>query len=263
MSLATVEAAGVALTVDDRGAGPPVLLIHGPCASRTSWDELVEALGTDARTLAYDRRGHGASEASEPFRGTTVGEQAEDAAAVLGALDAAPALVCGHDLGALVCLDLLLRHRARFTGAVLIEPPLLSLSPAGSEAVGELREALERGAREDGGRGAVDAYLEHVAGPDACEHLGPARTEEARAGARALAIDLAAAPAWRYSTRELRALDAPVAVIAGGRSQPVRREVAERLAQVLGRGGPVEADAGHLCHIEDPGIVASIIRELA
>jgi pimeloyl-ACP methyl ester carboxylesterase len=73
-----VEGAGVPLAVDVSGDGPDVLLLHGMGQNRHVWTPIP-----GARTIAYDRRGYGDSGAPEPYRATTVAEQAEDALAVL------------------------------------------------------------------------------------------------------------------------------------------------------------------------------------
>ena len=166
------------LAYEERGRGPAVLLVHGTALGAGVWRETRAALPDTVRALAYDRRGYGASGAPEPYGGTTVEEQAEDAAALLRALDAAPAVVCGFELGALVALDLLRRHAGLVAGAVLVEPPLLSLSAEGPEAVGTLREAIEAGARE--GR-AIEALLGALGGPGALARLGTDRVAGARA----------------------------------------------------------------------------------
>jgi pimeloyl-ACP methyl ester carboxylesterase len=251
------------LAWEEHGSGPPVLLVHGPAIGRGLWRETVAALRGGFRVIAYDRRAYGASGAPEPYGGTTVEEQAEDAAALLGELRATPALLCGHDLGALVCLDLLRRHPAAAAGAVLVEPPVLSLSTRGSEEVARLRERLEGGAREGGAAGAVSAYLDEVAGPGAERRLGPERVNAARAAGRAFAADLAATPAWQFSRRELRAVSAPVTVVLGSHGHGVRVEVARALASMLGQARLVEADAGHLVPVEAPDTVAEAIRGVA
>ena len=84
----SVEGAGVALNVVEHGSGAPVLLIHGLAADAEAMAPVAQALAGEARVIAYDRRGYGSSGAPEPYRGTTVEEQAQDAAALLGALDA-------------------------------------------------------------------------------------------------------------------------------------------------------------------------------
>jgi len=258
----TVEAAGAALAVEERGEGTPALLMHGPALDRRGWDGVVAELGGDVHTVAYDRRAYGDSTTFEVLRGTTVAEQAEDAATVIRALELGPVVVCGHEVGALIALDLLLRHPELVTSAVLIEPALLSLVPAGREAVAAIRDVVENGVRDGGPAGAVLAYLEHVGGPRALELVGPDRLERAGRGARPFAADLAAGPAWRYTPRELRRTDVEVVVMAGTRSDPVRREAAAVLAETLPEGRLVQAEAGHFVGLEAPEAVAEVLRGL-
>jgi pimeloyl-ACP methyl ester carboxylesterase len=256
---ATVRAGGVELAYDERGEGEAVVLVHGTATARTVWRETVEALGDGRRTIAYDRRAYGDSEAPEPYGGTTVGEQADDLAELIEALGAARAVLCGHELGALACLDVLARHASLVKGAVLIEPPMLWLTPAGTDAVAELREAVASAARDEGAAAAVRAYLEAVGGPDAAALLGQERTEAALAAARAFAADLAAVASWSGGRRELRAIEAPVTLVTGTRSNPVRQEATRALAQLVPNARVVELDSGHFPHLERPGDVAASI----
>jgi pimeloyl-ACP methyl ester carboxylesterase len=258
----TVEAGGVPLAVDDRGDGPPVVFVHGSAAGRSIWRETAAALGDGVRAIAYDRRGYGDSGAPEPYTATTVAEQADDLAALIESVGAAPAVLVGHGLGALVALDVLLRRGALARAAVLIDPPVLWLSPHGPEVVGELRDAIERGARDGGPAGAVDGYLEHVAGAGARDLYGAERTAAAHTAARAFVADLVAGPTWSATRRELRSIDAPIALVSGARSSPVYREVATALADLLPRAELVEVDAGHLGHLEAPDAIAERVRAL-
>ena len=155
----SVEGAGVALNVVERGAGTPVLLIHGLAADAEAMAPVAQALAGDARVIAYDRRGYGASGAPEPYLGTTVEEQAQDAAALLGALDAGPAVVCGDGFGALVALDLAKRHRALVRAAVLADPPLFMFVPEATERLGAQHAELEAAVREGGPQAGVEAWL--------------------------------------------------------------------------------------------------------
>ncbi len=260
MMATTVEAGGVPLAVDDRGAGDAVVFVHGAAASRTVWDDVLAELGGDVRTVTYDRRAYGASGAPEPYAGTTVGEQSDDLLEVLSATGSAPAVLVGHALGAMIALDALLRSPASVKAAVLIDPPVLWLSPRGPEAVGDLRDAIERGARDGGPGGAVDAYLEHVGGPDALADYGAERAEAARRDAQAFAADLAAGPSWAARRRDLRALSAPVSIITGRRSPPVWREATQALAELIPRAKLIELETGHLAMVEQPAEIADAIR---
>src|SRR3954471_23551811 len=106
----TLEGAGVELAYSERGAGAPAVIVHGMASDALAWAPLAERLAqAGARAVAYDRRGYGASGAPEPYVAPPVQEQAEDAAALIAGLDAAPALLVGDGFGALVVLELLVR----------------------------------------------------------------------------------------------------------------------------------------------------------
>jgi pimeloyl-ACP methyl ester carboxylesterase len=260
---ARIDSAGATLAVESSGDGPSVLLLHGPAIDSEVFEATEAGLGADLRITSYDRRGYGRSPTEAPLRGTTVSEQAEDAVRVIASLELAPTLVVGHDVAALVALDLVLRHPALVRGAVLVEPALLSLVPAGRELAAQIVEVIQRGARDDGPGGAVEAYLEHVGGPGALERLGHDRLTRARANARPFAADLAAAPAWRYAPRELRGIQTPVTLVVGSRTAPARRAAGVRLAEMIPGASLVELDAGHLVPVDDPDGLAAAVRAAA
>ncbi len=149
----SLEARGVELGWSERGAGPAVLLVHETATSSAAWAgvaEQVEALG--GRAISYDRRGWGASGEPVGYARTTVEEQSEDAAALIEGIGAAPAVVCGAGLGAVIALDLQLRHPGLARAAVLVEPPLLALVPEATEMLSADQRAA-RGRCGGGPRG--------------------------------------------------------------------------------------------------------------
>src|SRR5688500_3816774 len=97
---------GVELSWSESGSGASVLLIHETATGAGVWDRVAEAIAESGRAIAYDRRGWGGSTAPDDYRRTTVEEQSEDAAVLLEKLDAAPAVLCGAGLGAVIALDL-------------------------------------------------------------------------------------------------------------------------------------------------------------
>jgi 3-oxoadipate enol-lactonase len=221
----TVEGAGVALDVVERGSGPSVLLVHGMASDAQALEPLAGSLAEQARVIAYDRRGYGASGAPEPYVATTVEEQAEDAAALLRALDAAPALVCGDGFGALVALDLAKRYRALVSAAVVSNPPLFMFVPAATEQLAAQRAELEEAMRKGGPEAGVEAWL---GGRVDDETLA-----RARAAHRGFFADYAGLASWPASRRELRALDVPSVVVTGPWSPPHVAAAADALAELL------------------------------
>ena len=232
----TVHVPGAELAYATYGEGPPVLLVHGIAERGESWAELAAELA-GVQAIAYDRRGYGGSSAPEPYERTTVPEQAEDAACLLQALAGAPAVVCGRDLGALVALDLVRRHRGLVAGVATIDPPLFAFSAAATEVLSGERSALEETLREHGPAAAVRGWLE-ARGAD------PARLSWADADHVAFFADYAGLPTWPILRHELRAFDVPLAVLLSADAPPHVREAAEALASLV--PGATLSGAGQL-----------------
>jgi non-heme chloroperoxidase len=94
---------GVNLHVEDVGAGPPVVLIHGWSLNHRAWERQIEVLAAAGhRVLALDLRGHGDSDAGED--GCEIERLAEDVTAVLKARHVESAVLVGWSLGGLVAL---------------------------------------------------------------------------------------------------------------------------------------------------------------
>lgn len=220
----TAAGAGVELAYDGSGEGPAVLLVHGIAGPSAALERVRGELGSRARVIAYDRRGYGRSQAPEPYERTTVQEQAEDAAALIEGLNASPAILCGADFGALVCLDLVLRHRALVRGAVLVGPPLLWLVAGGSEELAAERELLETALRDGGREEAIEAWL----GPGA----DAARVERAKASPAAFFADWSGLSSWPATRRELRGLAAPLVVLDPERPSPAAAAAGDALADL-------------------------------
>ena len=202
----TVEGAGVPLAVlydsrESAAPGPATVLVHG--MGGTQWPlDLLEG-----RVVTYDRRGYGASGAPEPYVRTTVHEHAEDLVCVVRALDAVPATLVGADFGALVVLDVLLRHPAVARAAVLVDPPAYMFVPEATEALSEQRRALEDELR--------------AGGPEAVER------------SRGRIADFGAIASLPLGHGALAAIETPVAIVSSPRAQPHDRAAAEALLDAM------------------------------
>jgi pimeloyl-ACP methyl ester carboxylesterase len=231
----TVEGAGVALAYEERGEGPGVVLVHGMASSCADLLHLAEPLEGVARVVAYDRRGYGASGAPEPYERTTVNEQAEDLAALIGALDLAPAVALGVDLGALAVIDVLRRHAGVVVGAALVDPPLFAFVPEATEALAAQRLALEQALRDAGPASAVEVYL-------AAQHAPSDRVARARGSARAFFADYGGLASLPLSRADLRGLDVPLAVLDSEHAPPHQRAASDALARLAPRASRGEGD---------------------
>lgn len=224
--LLRIEGAGVELVAEERGDGTPVLLVHDLAADRRGFRDLAAAAhALGARAIAYDRRGYGDSGAPEPYEGTTVQEQAQDALALLKSLGGSEgdAIAVGDGFGALVVLDLLVRVPGLLRGAVLVAPPLNQLSAGAAAVLSEQRAQLESALRDGGPSTAVEAWR-------------PGADEGVRAAHRAFFADFGGLASWPVSRRELRAVAVPVYVVTGSATPPHLLEAADALAALLGDG---------------------------
>lgn len=221
-----VEGVGVPLCCCEHGVGVPVLLVHGLAADRHTLAAAARELAiAGARAITYDRRGYGDSGASEPYGATTVGEQSEDAAALLAALDAPQAVICGDGFGALIALDLMLRHGGLVRGAVLWNPPLFALVPEATELLGAQRAEIEQAMRTGGPQAGVEAWLGGRA--------QGAALARARAAYRGFFADYGGLASLPVSRRELRGVQVPAVLLSDASTPPQVLAAADALAALL------------------------------
>ena len=235
------EVNGTGLYYELEGSGEPLALVHGSWGDATSWRFVAPGLAESFRVLAYDRRGHSRSERADTPG--SVDEDGDDLAALLEALDLAPAHVATNSWGGNIALRLATRRPDVFRSLGCHEPPLWSLLEDDPES----QEMLQEGARslEEVGRrvaagdheGAARQFVEEVAfWPGAWENELPAEIRavfvqnaptylDERQDPNQLNVDLDA----------LARLDLPVRLTEGADSPPVFPRVIDRLAELIPR----------------------------
>lgn len=97
LTMGHITVRGTELYYEQKGDGPPILLIPPSGATASTWGALADELTNVGRVIAYDRRGYSRS-GGEVVRAAVV--HTADAAAVLDALGAASAVVVGTSAGA-------------------------------------------------------------------------------------------------------------------------------------------------------------------
>jgi pimeloyl-ACP methyl ester carboxylesterase len=255
-----LEARGVEIAWSERGRGSPVLLVHDTAATGAAWSPLADALAAEFRAITYDRRGWGDSSAPDDYRRTTIEEQSEDAAALIEAVADDAVAACGAGVGAVIALDLLLRRADLIAAAVMIEPTLLQLSPAATEALSQDRLRLEIAAGS--GENVIDVYLS-----GGLPALGPgvARTPEETAAAawerpRSVVAELGIPAGWRMPLPRLASAERPSAVVTAGSTPALLREPATALAGRLAQSGAREVASPELPpHVGAAAELASIV----
>jgi pimeloyl-ACP methyl ester carboxylesterase len=262
----TLEARGVEIAWTERGEGRPVLLIHETATSGTIWEPLSEALSGRARVIAYDRRGWGSSTVPDGYQRTTVEEQSEDLVSLVESAAAAPVTLCGAGIGAVIALDLLLRCPELISGAVLIEPALISLVPAATEVLSDdrirLHEAMAGGGTDEAVRLLLSGALEGL-GPG-MGRLIPEATADARDRPGVLFAELGATAAWGTPLSRLGRADRPSVIVTSGSTPRLLRDASTAVATRLQGSAERKLDAGDLPpHLGAPDEVADIALELS
>jgi pimeloyl-ACP methyl ester carboxylesterase len=116
ITLPTVDLAYI-----DRGAGQPVVLLHGFPLDHTMWSAQIDALSARYRVIAPDLRGFGQSSLgnADPARGITMEQYADDLAALLDVqLVTEPIVLVGFSMGGYIAWQFVRKYAQRLRALV-------------------------------------------------------------------------------------------------------------------------------------------------
>lgn len=137
----------------EAGSGPPAVVFDAALGEpgTLAWSGVMPLVAPNARVVAYDRAGIGASDPMSPL---TLDGQLEDLIAVLEAGGDGPCVVVGHSWGGLLAQLVALSRPDLVAGLVLVDPAeerYLSALPSDDlrEGVRMGEEVLEQHARGD------------------------------------------------------------------------------------------------------------------
>jgi len=136
---------GVRLHVDDRGAGPPVVMIHGAAGSGMCFDRLANCLQDEFRTVTVDLRGLSRSDRVERMSPTA---WCDDTVAIADHLGLEAFHLVGCSLGARVGARIAHDHPDRVT-SLSVDAPLLSVARSASSSLNRRFEDLDHATPED------------------------------------------------------------------------------------------------------------------
>lgn len=117
-----LQARGLRFHVQQSGAGPDVVLIHGVTGDLSIWFlcKAMAILAETHRVTCFDLRGHGYSDA--PDSGYTSGDHAHDLIALMDNLGIERAALVGHSFGAVIALHAAVLVPDRVRALVLSDP---------------------------------------------------------------------------------------------------------------------------------------------
>jgi pimeloyl-ACP methyl ester carboxylesterase len=264
MQMRRANLADVEVEYEERGAGEPVILVHAGVFGDWFAPLMEEpALNSRYRLVRYHRVGYaGSSRVTGPV---SISDHARHLRAFMRHLGIVRAHVVGHSSSGNISLQLALESPEMVRSLALLEPALIAV-PSGQAADGrEVGASLQLGPvlqryRAGDKAGAVDAFLQGVAGPNyraVLDQVLPRAFDSAVADADTFfGQELPAVTQWPFSRTDARRITQPVLAVLGEKSSEVSTIFARRqelLLDWLPNAEPfVLPRANHLLHVQNP-----------
>jgi pimeloyl-ACP methyl ester carboxylesterase len=226
------EVNGVRLYFATVGSGPPVVLLHGGLANSNYWGHQVEALAPAHKVILVDSRGHGRSTRdAQPFGYDLMTDDVVD---LLDTLGIEKADIVGWSDGAIIGIDLALRHRDRvrrvFAFAantvtsgvkddVLTNPTFAAFIARGRKEYEELSPTPKE----------YDSFVEQIS------HMWESQ------------------PNW--TDEQLKGITTPVLIADGDHDEAIKREHTEYMAATIPLAGLlILPNTSHFAFLQDPAL---------
>jgi len=212
------------------GEGSPVIFLHGGLANTNYWGNQVPAVAKKHTVILMDSRGHGASTRDARPYGYDL--MADDVVALMDFLKIPRADIVGWSDGAILGLDLSLRHKDR-VGKVF--------AFAANTQTSGVKEGVEKNPT-------FAAYIER-AGKE-YEQLS-ATPKEYESFVEQISKMWADQPNW--TDAQLQTIDNPVLVVDGDHDEAIKREHTEYMAATIPHAGLlILPNVSHFAFLQDP-----------
>ena len=250
-----VRVSGVEMAVEDRGSGPPVVLVHGFPLDSGMWRHQVEALAGKHRVIAPDLRGFGET---PPTAGAmTMDQFADDVAGLLDALQITqPVVFCGLSMGGYIAWAFMRKYGERVAALILCDTRAVADAPAAARA----RVAMAESVTTDGLQAVCDAMLPKMLAPETPQRQPEVAELVRRMILRASPAGVAAAQRGMASRPDssdlLRQIFVPTLVVVGQEDAISTPDEMRSMAAAIPNASFFEAPlAGHLSPLENPRAV--------
>jgi len=263
---------GAQYYVEQAGAGPPLLLLHGFTGGAGAWMPHTAVWASQFRTIAVDLLGHGASDAPADAARYSMERTVADLTAMLDALGLPRAFVLGYSMGGRVALHFAAAQPARVAGLVLesASPGLRSADERAARVAAdeELASFVEREgvpafvARWE----ALPLWASQARLPEATR--AALRDARLRNSARGLANSLRGLGTGAQAPLHDRLHDIaiPTLLIAGALDPKYAAIAGDMAARLPDARAAIVPEAGHAVHLEQPAefelLVAAFLSRL-
>ena len=257
-----IKVRGIDFYYEEKGEGLPILLIPPSGSTASTWGAFFGDLAGVGRVIAYDRRGYSRS-GGKTVRSAS--EHTADAAAILEALEASPAVAVGTSAGAAIALRLAVRRPDFVRAAVLHESPWRALRHPSAPALGTLAR-MEWQARRGRFAEATETLLRFVYayrdGGSAWDQFPEEWRRTAKENGKSVIADLESTILGYPRPKDLAKITAPFVCTYGSRSPSYMRPITRALARAIPISTVREIDgAAHAVTFDAPDKFVRVIVE--
>ena len=261
-----VDAGDALIHVGARGAGEPIVVLHGFTGSSRAMEPLIRLLVDDHLMIVPDLVGHGRSSVPDDLDAYTVESMTRHVLVVADALGCKTFHLVGYSMGGRIALNLGCHFGHRLRSLVLI---------------GATAGLADRQCRVDRRRGdedlaqQIEADFEHFvdrwmgnplfSGQErlGAEFLAAARAQRLANDPNGLAKSLRAAGTGSMSPMHglLSRCDVPTLLVVGRDDEKFQTVAADLSVALPHSSTAIISGAGHAAHLEQPAVVATRICE--
>jgi 3-oxoadipate enol-lactonase len=238
------------VVVDGPSSGVPVVFVHGFPFSHAMWQPQIEALRSTYRTVAYDIRGHGMTEAGDGQY--TIELFVDDLVGILGEKKIGKAVFVGLSMGGYIVLRLYERKPEIFKGLVLCD----TRSEADTDEAKIKRAASIVAVKRDGVKAFAGNFVKSVFASETFEKK-PETVKSIQSIIESnpplgIAGTLLALASRTDTTKSLGSISVPTLILVGEHDVLTPVASAENLqAQIRGSELHVISRAAHMSNLEN------------
>ncbi|MGN8112708.1 alpha/beta fold hydrolase [Labrys sp. 22185] len=223
---------GIKLYYATLGKGAPVVLLHGGLGNSDYWGLQAKALARRHKVILVDSRGHGRSSRDTKPYGYDL--MADDVVALLDKLKIRQADIVGWSDGAILGIDLAIRHPDRVNKVFAF---------AANTVTSGVKDGVDKNPT-------FASYIER-AGKEYAKLSPTPKEYEAFVGQ--ISQMWATQPSW--TDVQLKAIKTPVLVVDGDHDEAIKREHTEYIAATIpGAGLLILPNASHFAFLQDPAL---------
>jgi pimeloyl-ACP methyl ester carboxylesterase len=255
----TASLSATTISYVDRGAGVPVLLVHGFPLDHTMWAAQIDALAETARVIGPDLRGFGQTPLGsvDASRGVTMGQYADDLVELLDALSIRePIVLCGFSMGGYVAWQFVRKCPTRLRALVQCD----TRAAADSEEARAGRIKMAENVADWGSSRVAEMMGPKLLAPQTFQELPEVVRAVREVVGKTLPASIAAAQQGMAARPDMTSLlpkiAVPTLVVVGEHDAISPPDEMKSIATAIpGSRFVVIPDAGHMTTMENPGAV--------